>query len=767
MPLIPILLKPLLLCLVVALAVPLPAAAQLLPGLGSAGGADDTGDTGSAGTQVAVDPVALLLQVLQDEEARARLVEQLQSAVPAEGEEAAAEEEAAPPTLAQRIAEVSQGIVGTVTASTQAVWSTLSRAPDAITGITVEEVAVVVEAFRPLLLTIAVTVAVFVTLRTSALPFYRRMGDRAAERPVFRRVGPFVVAGLADFAIVLATWAIGYGVATLFFSEAGGIALRQVLYLNAFLVVEFAKAGFRLILSPSTRPLRPLSLSDWAARRVYGVVRLVTSFLGYGALLVLPLVAETAGYFESRSVAALIWLVVIVYLAAVMIYYRRPVGQWLLMQGRSDVAAPERGDAENGPEAAAPASGRGGVARAIAHSWYWFALAWLFWLLLRVLGGRPGATAEMLLGSGKVAIAVVGGLIVSGLLGRLGARGVGLPQSVTERVPLLESRINRHVPRLLLALRLVILAVVVFYAFDTLDVVPTQGLLSADLGLRISTTAFSVLVILLLAFVAWLALTSWVDYRLNPTYGQATAREQTLLTLVRNAGTIAILALALMFALSEIGVNIGPLIASAGVVGLAIGFGAQKMVQDIITGIFIQFENAINVGDVVSAGGITGAVERLTVRSVSLRDLSGIYHIIPFSSVDTVSNYTRDFSYWVIEMGVAYRENVGEARQAIFDAFDELRAHPEVGGFVLGELEWFGLDSFADSAVMLKARIKTWPAQQWSVGRAYNEILKRIFDERGIEIPFPHRTLYFGEDKQGHSPPLRVLDRDAGGNQQS
>ncbi len=180
------------------------------------------------------------------------------------------------------------------------------------------------------------------------------------------------------------------------------------------------------------------------------------------------------------------------------------------------------------------------------------------------------------------------------------------------------------------------------------------------------------------------------------------------------------------------------------------------MVQDIITGIFIQFENAINVGDVVSAGGITGSVERLTVRSVSLRDLSGIYYIIPFSSVDTVSNYTRDFSYYVIDMGVAYREYVPEVKQAMHDAFEELRADPSHGAFILGDLEWFGVDAFGDNAVVVKCRIKTWPAKQWGVGRAYNEIVKRIFDERGIEIPFPQRTMWFGEDRKGSAPPMRI-----------
>jgi small-conductance mechanosensitive channel len=235
-----------------------------------------------------------------------------------------------------------------------------------------------------------------------------------------------------------------------------------------------------------------------------------------------------------------------------------------------------------------------------------------------------------------------------------------------------------------------------------------------------------------------------------------TAREQTLLTLLRNAATIALLVVTLMFALSELGLNIGPLIASAGVIGLAIGFGAQKLVQDVITGVFIQLENAMNVGDIVTAGTTTGVVEKLTIRSISLRDVNGIYHLIPFSSVDAVSNFSRDFSNYVVDMGVAYREDTDEVKGAMFDAFDELKLHPEQGVNVIGDFEWFGLDQFADSAVILRARIRTLPGKQWGVGRAYNEIVKRIFDARGIEIPFPHTTLYWGENKKGETQPIRL-----------
>ncbi|MGV3650851.1 MAG: mechanosensitive ion channel family protein, partial [Devosia sp.] len=218
-----------------------------------------------------------------------------------------------------------------------------------------------------------------------------------------------------------------------------------------------------------------------------------------------------------------------------------------------------------------------------------------------------------------------------------------------------------------------------------------------------------------------------------------------------------IVVMAAMFTLSEVGINIAPLLASAGVIGLAVGFGAQKLVQDIITGIFIQLEGAMDVGDVVEIGGKSGVVERLTIRSAALRDLHGAYHIIPFSSVDTVTNMMRGFSFAVLDMGVAYRENLEEVRAAMHDAFTEVKQTTEPGKDIIGELEWMGLEAFADSAVTVRGRIKTLPGKQWGVKRAYNGIIKRIFDERGIEIPFPHQTVYFGVDKAGMAPPLHMV----------
>jgi small-conductance mechanosensitive channel len=395
----------------------------------------------------------------------------------------------------------------------------------------------------------------------------------------------------------------------------------------------------------------------------------------------------------------------------------------------------------------------------LAKLWHWIVLGYLGVMFVVVMTQPAEVTFNALIASGKVLAALIVASLLSGWLSAAMVRGVTLPEDINQKLPLLEPRLNRFVPRAFGLLRLFILFVVLFFALDVIGMIDMRGWLESQVGLKVTTSIISVAMILLVAFGLWLALTSFVDYRLNPEYGAVpTSRETTLLTLLRNAATIALIIITLMFCLSEIGLNIGPLLASAGVLGLAIGFGAQSMVKDIITGVFIQFENAINVGDVITVGGITGTVEKLSVRSVSLRDGHGVFHIIPFSSVNMVSNAMRGFSYSVCEMGIAYRENVEDAKQAMHDAFDRLMEDAEIAESIIAPLEWFGITSFGDNAVVLRARIKTVPGKQWAIGRAYNGYLKTVFDERGIEIPFPQQTIWLGEAKDGSTQRFRIED---------
>jgi small conductance mechanosensitive channel len=327
----------------------------------------------------------------------------------------------------------------------------------------------------------------------------------------------------------------------------------------------------------------------------------------------------------------------------------------------------------------------------------------------------------------------------------------------------LETRVNNFLPILTKVLKFIVLVMVISAILDAWGAVDLPTWMASPFGLSVISSAVSVLFILATAMMTWIVLASWIEHRLNPEEGsgEPSAREKTLLTIFRNAVAITIIVMTVMIVLSEIGINIGPLLAGAGVLGLAIGFGAQKLVQDVITGVFIQMENAINAGDIVTVSGITGVAEKLTIRSLGLRDLSGTYHLVPFSSVDTVSNYMREFAYHVGEYGVAYREDTDDVIVKLRDAFAELLSDDEQRAKILSEeLEVHGVTALADSSVNIRVRIKTLPGSQWGVGREYNRLVKRHLDAAGIEIPFPHLTLYFGEDKQGHAPamPLKMIN---------
>jgi len=290
----------------------------------------------------------------------------------------------------------------------------------------------------------------------------------------------------------------------------------------------------------------------------------------------------------------------------------------------------------------------------------------------------------------------------------------------------------------------------------------TIGLLGSEFGLRAVDSTISIALLVLGAVLVWQVSSRLLERSLRErtdTEGhsiQRSARLRTLLPLMRNGILVVLVVFVSMMVLSELGVDIGPLLAGAGVVGLAIGFGAQTMVQDVITGLFIVVEDQVHIGDVVDVGGHSGVVEGMTIRTVKLRDLAGTLHVVPFSQVKAIQNLTKDYAYYVFNVGVAYREDVDAVIEELKLLGQELRADPEYGSLMLDDIEVLGLDAFQDSAVVVKARIKTLPIKQWTVGREFNRRMKRRFDEKGIEIPFPHMTLYWGADKQGKAPPAFV-----------
>lgn len=230
-------------------------------------------------------------------------------------------------------------------------------------------------------------------------------------------------------------------------------------------------------------------------------------------------------------------------------------------------------------------------------------------------------------------------------------------------------------------------------------------------------------------------------------------RAETLSGVIRYTMVIGVFIVAVIMIMGEFGIQIGPVIAAAGIVGLAVGFGAQSLVQDVISGFFILLEDQIRVGDVVEIAGKGGVVEMVNLRMVVLRDLAGNVHYVRNGQIQIVTNMTKDYSRYVFDIGVAYREDVDEVIGLVREVDEELRNDPSFRDDILEPIEILGLDKFDDSAIIIKARTKTKPIKQWAVGREFNRRLKKVFDERDIEIPFPHVTLYAGQDKQGQAPP--------------
>lgn len=233
-------------------------------------------------------------------------------------------------------------------------------------------------------------------------------------------------------------------------------------------------------------------------------------------------------------------------------------------------------------------------------------------------------------------------------------------------------------------------------------------------------------------------------------------RIETLARVARYLAGVLVALLAGTLVLSELGISVAPILGAAGVVGLAVGFGTQSLVKDYFTGLFLLLENQIREGDVVKLGEHAGLVEVVTLRYVQLRDYDGNVHFVPSGEISTVVNYSRGHAYAVMDIGVSYREDADAVMEVMRDTGARMRGDPVFEPLILEPLEIAGVERWDDSAVVIRCRFKCAPLQQWTVRREYLRRLKRDFDDRGIEIPFPHMTLYAGRDKDGQAPPWPV-----------
>ncbi|MBC9903034.1 mechanosensitive ion channel [Achromobacter xylosoxidans] len=704
-----------------------------------------------------------LADLLENPEARKALVDELRAqasgAKPAASRSAGAASapaQPAEPGLQERMADnVQRFLTGLATDMGQGVEDMRALASGGSLGMDSDAAG---HALKPLALAAAATILAFILLRMIAMYVYGRIdrwvaeqrhapeapprrGAPASMRVLSRRAGAIVGALAIDAGVVLLA-AMAGGAAALWGTPGrGALDALAAVFLRAFVSVEIVKVLIRTVFAVKHPHLRLLPMTDENARYWNAWLLRIATAAGYGTLLIDPVVSASLSPALGRLANLLIMLAVYVYAVRVIWRNRQTV----------------RGHLDR--RAASATTFMGSRLHILARVWHVLGIGYFTILLVvsqvdptNALPFMARATAQTLLVIG------VGSLLIL-LLNAALAKPIRLPDDLRKRLPLLEARVNAYVPATLKLVGLIIRIVLVLLVLDAWRAFDLSRWLASDAGGAAIRMTVNIVIVLLIAALAWTVIASIIEHRLSQSEGRGmpSARERTLLALFRNAALIVIVTMTLMVLLSQIGIDVGPLIAGAGVVGLAIGFGAQKLVQDIITGIFIQLENGMNENDVVQVAGVFGTVEKMTIRSVGIRTLDGGYHLVPFSSVDVVANHMRDFSYHLGEYTIAHRESVDDAIVHLRAAFAELMTDTVLGPEILEDITVAGVTAVNEKGVTIRILIKTTPGMQWAVQRGYNRLLKKHFDAAGIELPYPHTVVYFGQDKRGYAPPANVF----------
>ena len=549
---------------------------------------------------------------------------------------------------------------------------------------------------------------------------------RPSAWTLLKRV-PLVFARLIlELVPVLGIVVIGHLIAA---SSLGGQTISRLIMLavvGAYAACTALLCVARMLLSPEASRLRLFHLRDDAAAYIMRWTRRLTliAVFGYaigevGLLLGLSDIAHDA-------LQKAIGLVLHVCLAYIVVRNRRPVRHWLRApQGATGLFA--------------------GLRNRLARIWHWVALffliaVWVIWAV-EVPHGYAAVlhyfivTALVLIGA-RLAL-----LLLLGVVDRLMR-----PAPDTQGLyPGMHARLRAYHPAVSTALRLTIYLLCVLGLLQLYGLNTFLWLLQSALGLRILSASGTLVVTIVLAFGVWEAANGGVQLHLDRLQRDAqlakSARLRTLLPLLRTTLLITIAIVAGLMILSEIGINIAPLLAGAGIVGVAIGFGSQKLVQDLITGIFLLLENAMQVGDNVTVSGLSGTVEALSVRTIRLRAGDGSVHIIPFSSVTSVTNVNRGLGNASVTVSVAYDEDTDRVADELKAIVADMRTDPDLAAKMLSDLQLWGVDKVDGASVTIAGQVVCTDSGRWSVQREFNRRMKRRFQDLGIRIFNPVQTI--------------------------
>ncbi|MEA2780009.1 MAG: moderate conductance mechanosensitive channel [Rhodospirillaceae bacterium] len=498
---------------------------------------------------------------------------------------------------------------------------------------------------------------------------------------------------------------------------------------NATVILRAILAVARAILAPPGARLQFLAMSDETAsywyvwlRRLIGVT--ICGYFAVDAALLVGL-PRTGYEFLLRALGLV--------LAALAII--------LVLQNRTSVA-----HVIHGRDRQERATGLKVLRARIADIWHVLALLYVVAIYVVWAIQVPGGFDFILRGSVISVIVLVGARILTGSVDDLLRRFFAVGRDLKQRFPGLEERAGRYMPILSAGLRVIIyvgagLILLEAWGFGSFD------WLRSDFGRGLIADLATIAITVVVAVAIWETFLIGTDFYLARQTAETRpalrrARARTLLPLLRRTVSIVLIIFVSLIALAEIGVNIAPLLAGAGVIGIAIGFGAQTFVKDLINGLHLLFEDTLVVGDSVTIGADSGVVEAITMRTIRLRDGNGAVRTIPFSEITRVINASRDFGVAAFEIPIAFREDIDRAIAAIQAVGTELKDDPVLGRDMLEPLLNPFIDRFTEYAVILKTNIKTLPGRNGAIAQAFNMRLKRHFDALGIEMPYPSRRLY-------------------------
>ncbi len=518
----------------------------------------------------------------------------------------------------------------------------------------------------------------------------------------------------------------------------------SILFFTVVLFYRMAIGVFRVLLSPDDTGMRIIPSSDANANYAWVWLLRFAHYTAFYALFTrVLLVAGVAP--QTYSFIRAILLVVFPSMISV-----------LIMQVAREIKIKSESPSKNDGREEKRKHGSRAFIRPILRYWPMLGVVYSWVIFVFLITQNDKGFYYLFEGTLWTAVIVLGLLLALRVLYWVFKKFFAINERVKERFPGLEERTNRYI----LILRRVFRATLLIIGLGLIAHVwgiPIASILGSKTGSLLILRAISIIITVGIV-LAIMETSQFVgDYFLRQREKKkVTQKAKTLVPVLNTAIKIGAGFIGGIVVLDCLGVNTTPILAGAGIVGLAVGFGSQTLVKDLINGLFILFEESIRVGDFVELGKNSGIVEGIGLRTVKLRDVYGNVHVIPNSSVDAVTNMSKEFSRAVIDIGVAYREDVDEVIGILQEIGEEMKNDPEYGESILEPLEVFGLQKFDDSAIVIRVRLTTKPLKQWGIKREFNKRVKKKFDQRGIEIPFPHRTIYMGEPKEGPAPPVHV-----------